>query len=118
MNKFSVALLAASALSVSATAVAEDWYVAPAVGFVIADIDDFDLGPSVYLSAGKELLDNWNVEFSTAYSALDVKNNGKYRRSALNVSGVYFPNGRDGDFAPFALASIGGSSVDLSLIHI
>lgn len=114
MNKFSVALLAAGALTVSATASADHWYVAPAVGFVVADKDDFDLGPSLYLSAGRQILDNWNIEFSAAYSNLEVENDGKYRRNALNVSGIYFPTGRDADFTPFALASVGGASVDFA----
>lgn len=114
MNKLSVALLAAGAITASASANAEDWYVAPAVGFVLADKNDLDIGPSLYLSAGRAIEDKWNIEFSAAHSALDVDQDGKYRRTALNVSGLYFPTGRDDDLTPFALASIGGASVEFA----
>lgn len=114
MNKLSVAIVAASALTATATATAEDWYVAPAVGFVFADKDDFDLGPSLYLSAGRQIFDKWNIELSAAYSELDVNNGGDYERIALNASALYFPFERDSGITPFALASVGGANVDFA----
>jgi OOP family OmpA-OmpF porin len=114
MNKFSVAIVAASALTVTTAATAEDWYVTPAVGIVFADKDDLDVGPSVYLSAGRQMSDKWNLELSAAYSELDVHNSGDYERIAINATGVYFPSERGADITPFALASIGAADVDFA----
>lgn len=109
-----MALMAVAALGTSSAAIADEWYIAPAVGLVFSDIDDIDTGPSLYLSAGRQLEEKWNLELSAAYSELDTKTDGKYARKALNVSGLYFPLGRDETFTPFALASLGAASVDFA----
>lgn len=115
MNKLGFAVIAASALGVSAPAMADNWYLSPAIGFVIADQDDFDLGPSLSLGAGYEVAEKWNLEVSLMHSNLETESQGDYRREAINVSGLYFPSGRDGEgFVPFALASIGAVSVDFA----
>lgn len=114
MKTTTMALMAVAALGTSSAAIADEWYIAPAVGLVFSDIDDIDTGPSLYLSAGRQLEEKWNLELSAAYSELDTKTDGKYARKALNVSGLYFPLGRDETFTPFALASLGAASVDFA----
>ena len=114
MKKSSIALLATSALLISASATAQEWYIAPAVGFVAADKNDFDTGAALALSGGFQIAEKWNLEVGGAYSALDVSNTGKYRRTAATVSGLFFPFDRDQEWTPFAIASLGIASVDFA----
>jgi|GEM_PF-3553709 len=114
MKNASVALLAASALVSSATVTAQEWYIAPAIGFVAADKDDFDTGLALAANAGMQIAEKWNVEIGAAFSSLDVSNAGDYDRTALTVSGLFFPFDRAREWSPFAIASIGLADVDFA----
>lgn len=114
MKKSSLALLATGALLTSATANAQEWYIAPAVGFVAADKDNFDTGLALAVNAGMQIAEKWNVEIGGAYSALDVTNAGEYQRTAATVSGLFFPFDRSNEWTPFAIASLGIASVDFA----
>lgn len=114
MKKTSVALVAASALLTSAAATAQEWYIAPAIGFVAADKDDFDTGLAIAGNAGMQIAEKWNIEIGAAFSDLEVTNTGDYERTAATVSGLFFPFDRGQEWSPFAIASVGLASVDFA----
>lgn len=70
------------------------WYFSPMLSYIKADNDrqagdDFGL----MLGVGKQISDNWNVEFSAAMDTLDFNGaGGGYKQRGLIVDGLYFFN--------------------------
>ncbi len=108
--RLSLALASAVALSGIAThAVADgDWYLAPALNYVIADDDrraDDDVG--FQLGLGQQLNDAWNLEGNLEFDTLDRENgNNRFKQRGLALDGLYFFD-RNPGFAPYALIGAG-----------
>ncbi len=68
-----------------------DWYVAPALNYVIADDDrnaDDDVGLQIGL--GRQLGAAWNLEAALEADTLDIDGGGKFKQRGLALDGLYF----------------------------
>ena len=104
------AALVASPLAVSAE---ENWYIAPALNYVIADDNrNADNGFGLMLGVGKELSEKWNIEASIVSDELDFSNtSGSYDQKGIIVDALYFFN-RKADFTPYLIMGAGALQTD------
>ena len=110
-NLMSLALLATFGFA-SFSAVAEDdaykgaWYALPGISYNWTDSDlKADDGVGGFLRAGKEISQNWDVQFGGSYASVDGNTGGKYKQTLLGVDALYmFSRER---LRPFLLVGIG-----------
>ncbi|MCC6207257.1 MAG: OmpA family protein [Gammaproteobacteria bacterium] len=85
-----------------------DWYLSPALNYVIADDDreaDDDAGFQIGL--GRQLNEAWNLEGNLEIDTLDRENgNNEFKQRGLALDGLYFFD-RNPGFAPYALVGAG-----------
>lgn len=102
--------LVASPMAISAE---ENWYITPALNYVIADSDrNADDGLGLMLGVGKKLNEKWNIEASIISDKLDFSNSsGSYDQLGLVFDGLYFFN-RNADFTPYMVVGAGALQTD------
>jgi OOP family OmpA-OmpF porin len=105
-------LALAASLAVSFSAAAEtdsyqgSWYALPGISYNWTDSDlkaKDDVGG--FLRAGKEINQNWDVQFGGSYASVDGNTNGKYKQTLLGVDALYMLSREK--LRPFLLAGIG-----------
>ena len=100
---FSVASLHASADEV---AYKGSWYALPGVSYNWTDSDlKADDGVGGFLRAGKEISQNWDVQFGGSYASVDGNTNGKYKQTLLGVDALYMFSREK--LRPFLLVGVG-----------
>ncbi len=101
--------VATAGLMVPAQAGADgQWYIAPAINFVVADDDrNADDGPGIQVGIGRELGARWNLELNFEANNLDFENGGgAWKQRGAAVDGLFFFD-REGTYHPYALLGIG-----------
>ena len=66
------------------------WYALPGISYNWSDSDlkaDDDMG--VFLRAGKEISQNWDVQFGGSYASVDGNTSGKYKQTLLGADALY-----------------------------
>ena len=110
-NLMSLAIL--TALSFASLAASADeaaykgpWYALPGVSYNWTDSDlKADDGMGGFLRAGKEISQNWDVQFGGSYASVDGNANGKYKQTLLGVDALYMFSREK--LRPFLLVGVG-----------
>jgi OmpA-OmpF porin, OOP family len=110
-NLMSLALMAGLGLT-SFAASAEDgaykgsWYALPGVSYNWTDSDLIakdDVGG--FIRAGKEISQDWDVQFGGSYASVDGNTTGKYKQTLLGVDALYMFSREK--LRPFLLVGLG-----------
>lgn len=110
-NLMSLALMAGLGLT-SFAALAEDgaykgsWYALPGVSYNSTDSDlnaKDDVGG--FIRAGKEISQDWDVQFGGSYASVDGNTTGKYKQTLLGVDALYMFSREK--LRPFLLVGLG-----------
>ena len=110
-NLMGLALMAGLGL-VSFAAAAEDgaykgsWYALPGISYNWTDTDlnaKDDVGG--FIRAGKEISQNWDVQFGGSYASIDGNTTGKYKQTLLGVDALYMFSREK--LRPFLLVGLG-----------
>ncbi len=82
------------------------WYALPGVSYNWTDSAlKADDGAGVFLRAGKEINQNWDVQFGGSYVSVDGDTSGKYKQTLLGVDALYMFSREK--LRPFLLAGVG-----------
>lgn len=108
-----IAFAISTALSVaSLTASAEEaaykgsWYALPGISHNWTDSDlKADDGMGGFLRAGKEISQNWDVQFGGSYASVNGNSDGKYKQTLLGVDALYMFSREK--LRPFLLVGVG-----------
>ena len=110
-NLMSLALLTTLSIA-SLAANAEDdaykgaWYALPGITYNWTDSDlKADDGMGGFLRAGKEISQNWDVQFGGSYASADADTTGKYKQTLLGVDALYMFSREK--LRPFLLVGVG-----------
>jgi OmpA-OmpF porin, OOP family len=110
-NLMGLALMAGLGLT-SFAASAEDsaykgsWYALPGISYNWTDSDlnaKDDVGG--FIRAGKEISQNWDVQFGGSYASVDGNTSGKYKQTLLGVDALYMFSREK--LRPFLLVGLG-----------
>ena len=110
-NLMSFALMASLGVT-SFNALAEDeaykgaWYALPGISYNWTDSDlsaKDDVGG--FLRLGKEISQNWDVQFGGSYASVDGNTDGKYKQTLLGVDALYMFSREK--LRPFLLVGLG-----------
>jgi len=103
LTALSVASLTASA---EETAYQGSWYALPGISYNLTDSDlKADDGMGGFLRAGKEISQNWDVQFGGSYASVDGNTNGKYKQTLIGVDALYMFSREK--LRPFLLVGVG-----------
>jgi len=110
-NLMSLALLTTLSIASFAAFAGDDaykgsWYALPGISYNWTDSDlkaKDDVG--AFLRAGKEISQNWDIQFGGAYTSVDGNTNGKYKQTLLGVDALYMFSREK--LRPFLLVGIG-----------
>ncbi len=103
LTALSVASLTASA---EETAYKGSWYALPGISYNWTDSDlKADDGMGGFLRAGKEISQNWDVQFGGSYVSVDGNTDGKYKQTLLGVDALYMLSREK--LRPFLLVGVG-----------
>lgn len=110
-NLISLALLTTLSIA-SFAAYAEDdaykgaWYALPGISYNWTDSDlKADDGMGGFIRAGKEISQNWDVQFGGSYASVDGNSDGKYKQTLLGVDALYMFSREK--LRPFLLMGVG-----------
>lgn len=110
-NLMGLALMAGLGLT-SFAASAEDgayngtWYALPGMSYNWTDSDlKADDAVGAFLRAGKEISQNWDVQFGGSYASADGNTTGKYKQTLLGVDALYMFSREK--LRPFLLVGVG-----------
>lgn len=110
-NLMSLALLTTLSIA-SFAAYAEDdaykgaWYALPGISYNWTDSDlKADDGMGGFIRAGKEISQNWDVQFGVSYASVDGNSDGKYKQTLLGVDALYMFSREK--LRPFLLMGVG-----------
>ena len=110
-NLMSLALLTTLSIA-SFAAYAEDdaykgaWYALPGISYNWTDSDlKADDGMGGFIRAGKEISQNWDVQFGGSYASVDGNSDGKYKQTLLGVDALYMFSREK--LRPFLLMGVG-----------
>ena len=110
-NLMGLALMAGLGLT-SFAALAEDgayngtWYALPGMSYNWTDSDlKADDAVGAFLRAGKEISQNWDVQFGGSYASADGGATGKYKQTILGVDALYMFSREK--LRPFLLVGVG-----------
>ena len=110
-NLMSLALLTTLSIA-SLAAYAEDdaykgaWYALPGVSYNWTDSDlKADDGMGGFIRAGKEISQNWDVQFGGSYASVDGNADGKYKQTLLGIDALYMFSREK--LRPFLLVGVG-----------
>lgn len=112
MKKYKVQLIAAMSAALVTTpqlvTAEENWYVAPALNYVIADKDrNADNNVGFSLGLGKKLSEKWNIEANFVMDKLDLSNgSASFDQKGIIVDGLYFLN-RGNSLTPYFIVGAG-----------
>ena len=107
-NKIAIAALGAMAASSMAYAEQGQWYLSPAVNYVIADeARGTDDGAGIQFAIGQEVSKSFNIEIVAEGDKLSrTDGSGDHGQYGLSLDALYFFN-RDWSVAPYALIGAG-----------
>jgi len=82
------------------------WYALPGITYNWTDSDlKADDGMGGFLRAGKEISQNWDVQFGGSYASADADTTGKYKQTLLGVDALYMFSREK--LRPFLLVGVG-----------
>ncbi len=126
MKKNLIGLAVATTLGlVTLSAAAEDmyrgaWYLVPGASIIHPDNDlDAKNGGGAFIRLGKEISENWDVQFGGSYARAnnDLSGvGGRYRQTLLGVDALYMFS-RD-KFRPFLLAGVGAARNNVDYTNV
>jgi hypothetical protein len=82
------------------------WYALPGISYNWTDSDlraNDDVGG--FIRAGKEISQNWDVQFGGSYASMDGNTDGKYKQTLLGVDALYMFSREK--LRPFLLVGLG-----------
>jgi len=87
------------------------WYVAPTIGAVISDKEDYDTGPYGALAFGRSIAPYLGIEFEGSYSKLnvaDLLSANDYQRYTLGLNLLQYLSSEDSTLRPYLIGNVNG----------
>lgn len=94
--------------------IVQRWYLAPTLGYVIADGDRAaDDGFNLQFGVGRTINKHWNLELSALHTMLDrTSAGGEYDQGGIELDGLYFLS-RERRWNPYGLVGIGAMRTEI-----